>query len=275
MRRRVEEVRYFPARREELERAEVADGGFHVRNAEEGGACDDGVGAGGEDVGEGAVVDAAVDFDVVGEPVGFAPCFSGADLVEGFGDEGLAAEACVDGHDEEEVDLVEPWFSGGEGGLAVDGEAAGEAGGADAAEGIADVVIGFDVDGDVVCSGLDEAVEEVVRAIDHEVDVEEDVVGFVDGGDELGAEADIVDEVAVHDIEVEPVDACADGAGAFFCETAPVGGEEGRGDDALGAGEHGGGFWVGVAADSTGGSLFGRGDGGEKRLKIRVSEKSF
>ena len=246
-------------RKSGIDRAEVADGGFHVWGAEEGGACDDGIGAGGEDIGEGAVVDAAVDFDVVGEPVGFAPCFGGADLVEGFGDEGLASEASVDGHDEEEVDLVEPWFSGCEGGLAVDGEAAGEACGADAAEGIADVVIGFDVDGDVVCSGLDEAVEEVVRAIDHEVDVEEDVVGAVDGGDELRAEADVIDEVAVHDIEVEPVDACADGAGAFVGETAPVGGEEGRGDDALGAGEHGEGMWVGVAVDSTDGSRMGEG----------------
>ena len=264
MRRRVEQPRCFPAGRLLLERAEVADGGFHVRNAEEGGACDDGVGTGGEDIGEGAVVDTAVDFDVIGEPVGFSPCFGGADLVEGFGDEGLAAEACVDGHDEEEVDLVEPWFSGGEGGLAVDGEAGGEAGGADAAEGIADVVIRFDVDGDVVGSGLDEAVEEVVRAIDHEVDIEEDVVGFVDGGDELGAEADIVDEVAVHDIEVEPVDACADGAGAFVGETAPVGGEEGRGDDALGAGEHGEGFWGRVAADSTVGSRLGEWVGQKK-----------
>lgn len=239
----------------------MADGGFHVRGTEEGGACDDGVGAGGEDIGEGAFVDAAVDFDVVGESVGVAPCFGGADLVEGFWDEGLAAEACVDGHDEEEVDLVEPWFSGGEGGLAVDGEAAGEACGADAAEGITDVVMGFDVDGDVVCTCLDEAVEEVVRAIDHEVDVEEDVIGFVDSGDELGAEADVIDEVSVHDIEVEPVGTCADGAGAFVGETAPVGGEEGRGDDALGAGEHGEGLWGRVAEDSTGGSGVGEGVG--------------
>jgi hypothetical protein len=43
-------------------------------------------------------------------------------------------------------------------------KAAGEASGADAAEGIADVVIGLDVDGDAVCSGLDETVQEVVRA---------------------------------------------------------------------------------------------------------------
>ena len=40
---------------------------------------------------------------------------------------------------------------------------------------------------------------------DHEVDVEEDVVGGVDGFHHGRAKGDIVHEVPIHDIEVQPI----------------------------------------------------------------------
>lgn len=190
----------------------MLNGSAHVRGSEEGGAGYDGIGTGPQDVGQGAGVDAAIDFDVVGEAVLVTPCAGGADLVEGFRNQILATEAGLNGHDEEEVDLAEPWFCGGEGGVAIDGEAAAETGGPDAPQGFADIVLSFHVYSDLVRAGFDEPFEVVVRAFDHEVDIEEDVVGAVNCGDELGTERDIVDEVAVHDIEVEPIGSGADGA---------------------------------------------------------------
>lgn len=50
------------------------------------------------------------------------------------------------------------------------------------------------------------------------MDIEEDVVGFVDGLDDGGAEGDVVHEMAVHDIEVEPIGTGEDGARDFLAD---------------------------------------------------------
>jgi len=52
--------------------------------------------------------------------------------------------------------------------------------------------------------------------------------------DDGWAEGDVVDEVAVHDIEVHPVGTRVDGASGFICYTAKIGGEERGGDDSVG-----------------------------------------
>ena len=95
-------------------------------------------------------------------------------------------------------------------------------------------MLGFDVHGDVVAACGDKAVEEMIGPGDHEMGVEEDVVGLVDGLHEGGTEGDVVHEVAVHHIEVDPIRACGDRAAHLFIQSRPVGSEDGRGDDAGG-----------------------------------------
>ena len=63
----------------------------------------------------------------------------------------------------------------------------------------------------------------VIRSLDHQVYIEKDVVGLVDSLHELRAEGNIIDEVAVHDVEVQPVSARANSSGAFLFQLAPVG----------------------------------------------------
>jgi hypothetical protein len=55
-----------------------------------------------------------------------------------------------------------------------------------------------------------------------------------DLGDDGSAKCDVGDEVAVHDVDVEPVCALGYGAGAFFAQVGKVGGEDGGGDDGVG-----------------------------------------
>lgn len=61
-------------------------------------------------------------------------------------------------------------------------------------------------------------------------------MGIVDGLDDGGAKGDIIDKVAVHDIEVEPVGAGLDGAAGFLSDPVEIGGEQGGGDDTIGVG---------------------------------------
>lgn len=90
--------------------------------------------------------------------------------------------------------------------------------------------MGFEVDADVVGTGGDEAFEVVIGTVDHEVDVEEHLGVSTDGFDHGGAEGDVVNEVAVHDVEVEPFGTSVFGAVDFFFDVGEVGGEE-RGED--------------------------------------------
>ena len=209
---------------------ETADGGAEVGLAEEGGAGDEGICAGGEALGGGLRVDAAVDLDFEAEFFLFSPLGGGLDFWEGFGDEGLSAESGVNGHDEEEVDVLEVGAGVVDWGGGVEGKSGLEAGGLDLAEEGLDFGAEFGVDGDGVGAGGLERLDEDFGALAHEVDVEEEGGEGAEGFDDVGAEAEVGDEVAVHDVEVEPLGAGAVDALEFSVEAGEVGGEEGGGD---------------------------------------------
>ncbi len=92
----------------------------------------------------------------------------------------------------------------------------------------------FHVDRDQVRTCLHELREEVIRLRDHEMEVEEDIVGSVDGFHHGGAEGDVVDEMSVHDIEVQPVATGCDGPRAFFGDTRKVGSKNRGSDNTIG-----------------------------------------
>ncbi len=213
--------------------ADGGDGGGHVFFAEGGGAGDHDVCASGVGDGGGFGTDAAIDFDVVGEAFLFSEVGGGADFIHDFVHEGLATEAGDDGHAEEEVDVFEVRDDGIERGCGIEGEAGEDACIADALECFGDIVIGLDVDSDEIGAGRDEAGEVVIGARDHEVHIQVNVVGLVNCLYDCGAEGDIIDEVAIHDVEVKPIGAGVDGAGGFLADFGEVGGEEGWSDDAV------------------------------------------
>ena len=93
-----------------------------------------------------------------------------------------------------------------------------------------EVGAGFLVDGDDVCTCRCEVVDIAFGVFDHEVDVTDEGVGFVEGGEGFKsncAEGDVGDEVAVHDVYVEPVDAVFEDGLALCAEVSEVGGEDG------------------------------------------------
>jgi len=181
---------------------------------EEGGAGDQGIGARGGAAGGGGAVDAAIDLDAVAEVVVEAVLVGLVDLAENFLAEGLAAEARLDGHAKEQVDMREEGEGAGERRVRVEGEPAAQAMLADGVERLSDGVEGFHMDDDLVGPGLGKGLPIVVGASEHEVDIEEEVpVEGPEGGHGLGSEAKVRDEVAIHDVEVDP--ARAGGADAL------------------------------------------------------------
>jgi hypothetical protein len=64
--------------------------------------------------------------------------------------------------------------------------------------------------------------------LDHEMDVERKLRLFSDGGDHGGTERNVIDEVAVHDIEMEPICAGLFSAMDLVFEAREIRGEDGR-----------------------------------------------
>lgn len=81
----------------------------------------------------------------------------------------------------------------------------------------------FDVDGDVVGSGVDKFGDVAFRLGDHEVAVECDADGAAECGDDGEADADVGDEYAVHDVDVERVGTSVLGFAGVFSEPCEVG----------------------------------------------------
>lgn len=65
------------------------------------------------------------------------------------------------------------------------------------------------------------------------MDIEKDIVRFVNRLHHRGAEGDVVDKMAVHHIEVQPIRSGIDGAGGFLTNFREIGGKQGGSDNAV------------------------------------------
>ena len=113
--------------------------------------------------------------------------------------------------------------------------------GANRAQGLRDIMFRFrfDVDGDGIRARFEEARHVMIGMLDHEMDVEWKICVLSNGRDDSGPERNIIDEVAVHDVEMEPIGAGFLGTVDLGFETGEVRGEDGRSDEDLGRGHDG------------------------------------
>jgi hypothetical protein len=77
----------------------------------------------------------------------------------------------------------------------------------------------------------------MIRMLDHEMDVEWKLGVLSHGRDDSWPERNIIDEVAVHDVEMQPIGAGLFGAMDLGFETREVRGEDGRSDEGFHAEE--------------------------------------
>lgn len=210
----------------------MADEGGVVGGFEEGGAGDESVGAGGAAFQAGLEVNAAVHFETEGEILFAAPGVELGEFGQHITAKRLSAETGLDGHNEDEIDLGEEVADGYGGGAGIEDDAVLAAEGANLGEQGAVVEGGLDVEADELGAGLGEGFYVEVGLVEHEVDVEEQGGDFAAKfGDHLGAKGEVGDEVAVHDVEVQPGGAGGGDLGGAFGEADVLTGEDGGGEN--------------------------------------------
>mmetsp|Transcript_17956 Transcript_17956/g.54916 ORF Transcript_17956/g.54916 Transcript_17956/m.54916 type:complete len:303 (+) Transcript_17956:164-1072(+) len=205
-----------------------------ARGLEDGGAGHEHVNAGLGDLLDVVDLHAAIDLeaDVVARLVDHLASL--LRLLHGGRDEGLAAEARVHGHEEDDVELVHDVLAVVKGGARVDHEAGLAALGLDELEGAVDVARRLRVEGDVGGAGVGEVLNNAVHRGHHQV--------HVDGGGHAvvaqglahhGADGKVRDVVVVHHVEVHHIGAGGEHVVDLLAELGKVSGEDGRRDEVL------------------------------------------
>ncbi len=220
--------RRFPAR----QRRRAADGvdvGFVGAALENGGAGDQHVGAGGDDVGGVGGGDAAVDLDV--DRAAANQRAHRGDLVELRLDEALAAEAGIDRHDQHEIDQVDDVLQRGDRRAGIERDAGLLAERADRLQRAVHVRTGLDMHGDDVGAGFGEGIQIGIARRDHQMHVEALLADRADRLHHARADRDVGHEMAVHDIDMDPVGAGGLDATDFVTQFGEVGRKNRRRDD--------------------------------------------
>ena len=215
-----------------LPAAQIADRGCVIVRAKNGGAGDENVRAGFDADARGFGVDAAIDFDVQFAAIPIAPRFRALHFFYHLGPERLTPKTRMHRHDEKEIDGREKRRDCFEGRGGIQGKPDTASGGSNRAQRFRHVMFrfGFDMDGDGIRAGIEEAGEVVIGVLDHEMNIERELRQFAHGGDNGGPEGNVIDEVAIHDVEMEPIGAGRFRAANFVRELGEIRGEEGGSD---------------------------------------------
>ena len=198
-----------------------------VAVAEDGVAGDEEFSAGANDVSDGVVRDAAIDFNAEGETAGLPDLGERGHLVERIGDELLTAEAGVYGHDENVVDDFEDFAEGFDGSGGIDDHTGFAAMGLNEVERAVQVDAGFLMDGNPVGTGFGEGGDELIGIFDHQMAIEGNAGKRLAERSDYGrADGDVGDKVAVHDVEMEDGAAAIESGAGVDGKLGEVGGED-------------------------------------------------
>ena len=89
----------------------------------------------------------------------------------------------------------------------------------------------FDMNGDGIRAGFEEARQVMIGMLDHEMNVERKLRVLSHGRDDRRPKRNVIDEMAVHDVEMEPIGAGLFGAMDLGFELREIRGENGRSDE--------------------------------------------
>ena len=205
-----------------------------VRLAENGRSRHEHVGSGGDAQLGFRRFDAAVHLNVERQSATGALGGDFLDLRQHLRHEWLAAKPGFHRHHEHQVDLVQIRRDHLEGRAGTQREPRRAARLANAAEGARDVVVvGLHVDRQIAGAGQ-KAIEVTLGMLDHEVDVGRNIDLLADRRAKRRAERNIVHEMAVHHVEVNPVRAGGLSAANFRAEVGKISRQHRRGDESFG-----------------------------------------
>ena len=179
-------------------------------------------------LGGGLEVNAAVHPDVIAEPLFTPPGGGLLHLGQGLVNERLAPEPGVDRHDQEEVNLLQVGLNHSDGRWGVDGKAHLLAQRLDLPEKRGDGIAQLDVHANLIRTSLRKRFKQNLRLGTHQVHVEKRPRQGAHGPDQVRAERDVRHEMAVHDVQVQPISAGGVDPFSFFGEPAVIGCQQGR-----------------------------------------------
>lgn len=191
-------------------------------------ARDQDLGTSTHNVGDGVVMDAAVDFNAEAELARLADFREQFNFLEGRVDKGLTTEAGVHAHDK---NMMNQWKNFIEG---VDrcGRVYDHSGLAsvrcDQMKGAIEMDAGFLVDRDPSSAGFRESGDEFVRPFNHEMTIERNFRDFAKRSNDGGADRDVRDEMAIHHVHVENSGSSFDSGLGFRAEASEVSRQDGR-----------------------------------------------
>jgi hypothetical protein len=199
------------------------DGSGPVVSSEDGTAGDEEGRTGVFDGLDGLGIDAAIDFDDSRRIASlFQEGFRLADLIDGIGDELLAAKARVDAHDENHVQLSGQAGQGRYGSRRIQGDAAFHAGFVDLLQDPVEMGAGFLMDRDVLDTGVSQAIDIGFRMFDHEVGIKRQFCAAAQGFDDGDAEGQVGYEMAVHQVEMDTIGSLLFNILNFFSQAGEV-----------------------------------------------------
>src|SRR6266404_5514025 len=87
------------------------------------------------------------------------------------------------------------------------------------------------MNGDGICAGFNKSRHIMVSMLNHKMDIERETRQAAYNPDNLRPERNVIDEMAVHNVAVNPIRACGFDAMNFVTESREIGGKNGRGDN--------------------------------------------
>src|SRR6185436_18298507 len=129
--------------------------------------------------------------------------------------------------DEDEIDLLEEWFDESNLRRRIDGEADFLAELSDFPNERVRGLAEFDVDGHAIGTGAGEWLEQALRLLTHEVNIKFHFArNWPNHAHNFGTEGNVLHEMTIHDVEVQPLGARILGTLCFGAEPAEVRGEQ-------------------------------------------------
>jgi hypothetical protein len=141
----------------------------------------------------------------------------------------LVAEAGVDRHDQDLIQVLQDLFQCRRRGRRVDDHANALAECLDPLHGAVQVVVGFPVHQQGIRAGRDEFVQEQVGARHHQVRLQGQLGQRPERRDDGRPHREVRHEVPIHDIDVDPISPSPRGLGDLLAQAGKIGREDGRG----------------------------------------------
>ena len=152
------------------------------------------------------------------------------DLVEGIGDEFLAAKARIYAHHQNVIGDVEHFVQRGDRSGRIDDDARLGSFGADHAQRAIQVLTRFLMHQNLIRPRFDERGSVLVGIVDHQVNIEDRLAGLAQRFHHGRANGEVGDEMPVHHVKMEHAAARGFQAGNLFSQPRKIGRENGRKD---------------------------------------------